>query len=1203
MKGLIKFSSVALAMLAMTSCSDDLGFVDSKGKITDTSKLIGVLEQKGTTRTGMVDDRDNNYPVVWSKKDRVNVYSLTEALTYAIYELESGDGTNKAVFAEPPVYKDGIHDILGTSDKLYAVTSSPWVYGVSATMKDDQGHDLEDQKALLTVEIPTRFKWSEEDGQDQFDGYKYYYNDAPYWGHVEGTTEGQMNVQFNKLVGAIKIDAALLPEGTKAIVIATKATMPLSGTFHSVLDIEEPANSKLVPDYRLVNYNQIRADFTAFTHSTSKDYEANKRIFIMPLICGTYETLDVIAIINDKEDGTAFYGNNATDIADEKNYIPADGDRTYRGKEYSTITEEGDWVRIRTFKNVEVTTDKVLAAYPAVEQDLDNLTPMQISERIALAYDGKHDFIFNISNIKLDDSYYVAGNGSVVDAYTLDNDNTIYIPKNDPKEGAYRTASITLNFDETVRCEDRSQYHGKLFIKEANYNGRTWKASSVEVYAGQIVDTRGGLIGSVEGTASNKVNGSTVYNEAAYTTEPAADVATYETRSAASKRRIFINLTGQTSPSKTLDWDIYLPTSKLTLSNLDENMKQYGEQPSNSPNEYGVIRVIADNSNLIDNEKGTAGVNVVGNFYRVDVLAAHDGGTIVKGTDAKNGTENVTVQKLNIQNPAAALVKIDDASVADVTYEKQTGENPYLYTVGSAAIKKIDEKNGDKLRVRAFWTGKHLLDVQINDEYDQHMIYTAAQLSSMGKKVNNANSTYNGKNKPDYNYEISTKLAYMHLGGSEYPWEGAKIDAGGYWFTLEGNGAGLRYMKLNNATEVTSHGLIDEIKSTGGKVTINNINLLQAKIEKSADNVGSVVGLVETTGDLVFGGAQNSVDQIDFVTGSNVGGIFGKVNAKSATFDATKLIVKNANIAGVKNVGGLVGEVTTNGGDVLLAQGKTVEITANNIAATGDENTPGDNVGGVFGKVTAKENYRTWSKLTLTANNITADGINAGGLAGYYNAGSLASFAGQPQGGINVTASTISAGGFLTETSDKIGGNVGGLVGNADAGDFKVATGSAVNVNVKEMTSICHVGGLVGLCNAPAYLSGAANKKVTVDVKKFNNTVTDKEAYRSTEQKLAVGTFGGFVGRATARLEIAAKENNEVVNADELLSVAARLALHFDWREAEEKNVNGQKNLYWGDNSNYVGWVAEGQQYWLEGNRQMEGTDHNVYVLPAVYGK
>ena len=89
--------------------------------------------------------------------------------------------------------------------------------------------------------------------------------------------------------------------------------MSLSGTFHSILDLDEPDNCALVADKRLVNYNQIRADFEAFENQFDINDQSNTRVFIVPLICGVYKTLDVIAILEDEfnADGTkntAFMG-------------------------------------------------------------------------------------------------------------------------------------------------------------------------------------------------------------------------------------------------------------------------------------------------------------------------------------------------------------------------------------------------------------------------------------------------------------------------------------------------------------------------------------------------------------------------------------------------------------------------------------------------------------------------------------------------------------------------------------------------------------------------------------------------------------------------------------------------------------------------------------------------------------------------------
>lgn len=1225
MKGLIKFSSVALAVLAMASCADDLGFVDnSDGKITDTSKLIGVLGQTETTRTGMVnwEDSKNNknkaFPAVWTANDKVNVYSLKDALTYAVYELESGAGSQKATFKEPPYYKDGIHDILDTSQDLYAVTSSPWVYGVSATMKDYDGEELKDedgnllQKALLTVEIPKAFDWYEDNAADHVNQNgsksKYYYNDAPYWGHVTGTTAGQMNVDFKSLTGAIKIDAALLPKGTKAIVVATEdAAMPLSGTFHSILDLDYPDDCALVADKRLVNYNQIRADFTALDKQFDINDQSNTRVFIVPLICGIYKTLDVIAILEDEfnEDGTPNQDFNGEQT--RVSYIPSKGDVTYRGMQYNTMAKKGDWVRIKKWEwkdGQKVTNKTVLEAYPAVEQDLYGLTPMQISERIALAYDGRHDFIFNIRNIKMDNSYSVVGD--TVNGTKLKYDNTIYIPKNKDNDG-YRVASITINFaDKSLAryTSDPEYKNTTLYFKEANYNGEDFHIN-MQAEGGisnhtnpdlRIPDTRGGLIGTHDAynwAANNRAAWRGV--SGGQTAEKRAGIETAESPSGIYTRKVNINLNGTNDMGKIADVDIYLPTSRVTLNNFEKGTK-YG-MINGQGDVYGKVTIVAEQTNNINNENGIAGVNVVGNYKYVSVLKSHKGGVIVKGTNAE--AKYVTVDNLDLNNPTTGLVKIDDASVAKIEYvERQTTDNA-IYTVGSAAIKEIIEKDGNKIKVRAFWTGKKLEQGQINDEYDQTNIYTAAQLASMGSvmtigaKTNVANYTYN---------IVKEKIAWIHLGGVEFPWNGAEINAGDKDFTLQANGTGLQNMKLNSKDEVTSHGLISSI--VANNVTINDINLYQAKLDKSAENVGAVVGSIVAKGAVEFGGSQNAVDEIDFTSAEdNVGGLVGSVKAASVNFSAANLDVKIENVEGKNNVGGLAGYVETSTGDAKMNDNTvaTVEVTGNgNIAAKGN------NVGGAFGEVCAEGGFRIWSKLTVKANGITAGGYNAGGVAGHYDAKDAASFGGGNSNSIlNVTAKTISATGFLGDVEKgeyQIAGNVGGLVGHAERGTFNVATTSAVNVKVTEnLASICNVGGLVGLCNVEAKINGKRTGAVTVDVKKFKNTIGNADKYDSQEKKLAIGTFGGMVGKSGENLTILEKDYNRVSYDTSLFSVAERKAMYFDKRVAEEVNVNKGKNVFWGDNNNYLGLGAEGIVYTIAGSKQREGSDFNVYVASSTY--
>ena len=1120
MKAITKFFSAAVAIASLTSCSsDDLNFLAS-GEF-DQTKLVGTLEN-GTTRTGMVDDKDANYPIVWSAGDKLNVYSLEQNLLYDEYTLKSGAGAPEAEFETTTT------NVAINEDHPIAVTSSPLVYGLSA--KGD--------KALLTTEIPTTFTWSEENAV-VFQGKKYYKNDAPYWGDVT-VKDGKMAVGFKKLTGAIKIDAALLPQGVKAVVIASKkADQPLSGLFNTILE----GNNTLAKSVKLENSNQIRVNFPALPAQNASVRGDHQRVFILPLPCGTYENLKFLAIVRDKGE-TGF-----TSTGKDEDIIPNDG--TDAAKKIDRGTPDKDYFLLSSKDDVVVTTETVLSIYPTVAQTLDQMTPMEISEQIAMAYDGKHDFIFNITNIKMDNSYVIEGSST-----TLTNDNTIYILKNAANEGSYRKPSITLNFDNTFTTGTET----KLYIKEANYNGKTL----VKNVGSESLDTRGELIGTYGSGDTNKDKVAYWHATNAGTAQANAAITTATNVSGTYARKVNINLTKPTS--NTCPVDIYMPTTRVTLGTL--GVDKYDAE----------IDVVAEKSNEISNTGKTAGLNVEGNFTKVVALATHTGGTIVKG--------NVTVDELEIKNETAGLVKIDDASVKTINYSATQALNTYVYTVGSAAIQTLTDAS-DKVRVRAFWTGKALTDNQVNAKYDQATIYTAAQLASMGKDVSMIEE-----------YTISGQVSQMHLGGSAYPWVGAVIDysSGSSKFTLDGNGVGLRSMVLDNKTANTSElGLIRSIKTNNTDVTIKNIDLYQAVLTSAGngkDNIGAVAGKIEAgSGAVNFEGTQNSIKEIDLTAaGKNVGGVFGYVkttgNFTSAATSNTILTITK--IAGKDNVAGLAGNIEA----ATVLVDKIINVTASgNITASGSQ------AGGLFGNVVAAADFKINAKAALDMKKITAGSINAGGIAGFYKAGATANVyvgAANHDNSVTVKATEISA------TLN----NVGGLFGNADQGKLTVgrtedAYGAAVTVNVTKIAGAYHVGGLVGLSNVAANVLGkitAAEKvyPVTVTVGSFQNT---KEAafFNTTELKLACGTFGGFIGKANSTVTIADPEYNIVTNASTLLSDTQKAALNFKVNIAEEKDAYGNTQYFWGDKNYNVGYVVEGYDYKVNGSKQTVNSDYNTF--------
>lgn len=1128
MKVITKMFSAAVAVAALASCSsDDLNLgQDFNGEIKDLSQMVGMLDQSSTTRTGMVDNKVSTakatYPIVWSAGDEVNVYSLSDKLTFNTYSLTSGDGTPLAKFSTDDTNID-----LTTNQNLYAVTSSNMVYGVSAQKQTDGT-----QLPLLTTQVPIRYDATETAAKEDNAGMKYYTNDAPYWGPVSGVNaEGQMVVGFRKLMGAIKIDATMLPKGTKAIVVASsKAAQPLSGTFNAVLNTSAAEEDVyLKADAQLVNYNYIRADFDALTGEVGSAKGVNNKIIIVPLACGHYDKLTVIAIRRDKGD-TGF--TSASPVVN----IPAEGTIVDRGTEGM----DKDYVLLREYEDKDVNNQTVIEIYPAVAQTLDNMTPMQISEQIALAYDGKHDFIFNITNIKMDDSYVITGTST-----TLSNDNTIYIPKNIEGEGTIRNASIELNFDDNFKTGTEA----KLYIKEANYNGKTLVKNETD----ESKDTRGELIGHNTGTANTQNS---------YTDATAAGITTTDDASATSKRNVTINLTKPGSGT-TCPVDIYLPTTRVTLGTLGADA--YDAE----------IDAIAEVSNTISNTGKTAGLNVVGNFTKVVALANHDGGTIVKG--------DVTVTELELQNTEAGLVKVDDASVATINYSATQTLNTYVYTVGSAAIKTLTD-GSDKVRVRAFWTGKALTADQITANYDQTTIYTAAQLASMGQAT-----AHNAS------YEISGQVSQMHLGGSAYPWVGATIDyttGTTNAFTFDGNGVGLRSMVLDPTAASDNLGLIKSVKTSDQAVTIKNIDLYQAVLTTNGtDNIGAVVGKIEAgSGAVSFEGTQNSIKEIDLTAaGDNIGGVFGYVKTtgnftSNATSNTVLTITK---IGGKDNVAGFCGKIEA----ATVLVDKIINVTA-----TGDITASGSQVGGLFGNVEATGDFKINSKTALDLKKVTAASINAGGIAGFYKADGTNTFVGS---GSHANSVTVKA----TEISAELN-NVGGLFGNADkcaltVGRTTDANGAAVTVEVTKIAGAYHVGGLVGLSNVAVTVYGKKTTSdeeypVTVKVGSFANTKT-ADYFSTTELKLACGTFGGMIGKANSTVTIADPTYNIVENATTLLSDTQKAALQFKVNVAEEKDAYGNTQYFWGDTNNFVGYVVEGYDYKVNGEKQTVNTDYNTF--------
>ena len=223
----------------------------------------------------------------WDENDDVNVYTL-ESMKYNSYQLSEGAGSGNAVFTL----------IKGTEnfenvEKLYALTASKYIYGLSATV---------DGIAKVTVTIPNQYKIDEVGASEGTSRMP-----VPCWGIATFGMDGKLEATFQSMTALLKIDTTTLPEGTHALVLTTKSVgylgtdelepgegESLSGTFYT--DLKEDA--KLVNSPIFISNDTLRVNlFDDYEEETEIRY----RYVYVPVIAGSYAKLHVLAITGDSD--------------------------------------------------------------------------------------------------------------------------------------------------------------------------------------------------------------------------------------------------------------------------------------------------------------------------------------------------------------------------------------------------------------------------------------------------------------------------------------------------------------------------------------------------------------------------------------------------------------------------------------------------------------------------------------------------------------------------------------------------------------------------------------------------------------------------------------------------------------------------------------------------------------------------------------
>ncbi len=209
MNKIFKFFPVALAFVALASCSND-DLAESQSLASHKTSEASIEGATSLTRTAFAENKDEDGKVtaralVWTTGDAFKVYG--ERRVPDKYTLASGQsGKSSATFDVPEDYDDGAEFAVFPYDKVEA--------------DRDNGQ--------LTV---TLGDWQYKTAEVQDEGYSEgaFVSDVPMYGVMNG-----FDATFYYMTGLLRVDLQKLPKKSSKLIIVT--SRPMKGTFTADID-------------------------------------------------------------------------------------------------------------------------------------------------------------------------------------------------------------------------------------------------------------------------------------------------------------------------------------------------------------------------------------------------------------------------------------------------------------------------------------------------------------------------------------------------------------------------------------------------------------------------------------------------------------------------------------------------------------------------------------------------------------------------------------------------------------------------------------------------------------------------------------------------------------------------------------------------------------------------------------------------------
>lgn len=1234
-KGIFKLMSAAVVATALVSCADDLGFSNAnkqqKSDLTATIENSFPITRMGMIETGIApyeDAANSDWGLGWTEGDQIRVFT-TKQLVYNSYELNPASANTLEGDFLLKKKELNAADIVG--ENLYAITDAQFVYGVSATPEGE---------ARLTYTIPYRWNASKTQATNTAaDAVNVRKFPAPYWGIATPDDPSLaentgMSVGTKALTAFVRVDMTSLPAGTKYVVFTTHGNAinvkdedgnvvkdgfylaapkpngsnpegfkdnltwwagetggvanaqfitdgksePLSGTFNTILNAEDPTKSWLTPDEGLEDNANVTGqdedmmyEGLGFSRLVTRDEiiieltPNTPAVFYVPIIVrggGTkladdglrYENLHVIAATKLSKYAYAYVGTEIYNFHQE---------RFYRGQ----------------YKFLSLNF-----------QDLGDVCPAELNKAIELANNrADRTSILNVGKlIKCTHTAHTTAQGWDLNKYPVNRINVS------------GTGKLVLNLK---AIEDGT--------------GAALASATGAVVTDQKTNGSPALyVTTAKAVPEDEIEDKVTINLPQDLGETAA-----EKPALLSKLPAYNVVIGSIDGKDLTKWYAYVEGSKtkcvtghnLLLNNAEEFKK------------------------LND-----AGINVVAGLKELNVLESTTGDLFVNQiSDEEPEILNLNIQTPNqidilITNGLVESLNFVNRSATNEAYVYTTGSSAIQKVLPianvDANVATIGAGIPNRVSMYSYWTGAALSQKALTkasgtaagyaaaETYDCGTVYTVAQLASVGEKTT-------------AKYNIPHLLVKdMWLGASTYPWIGAKASVDK--FELDGENVPLRKMTFQTTEGkpgqdtyyvddphmcCTTCGWTPAIYSNGAEGTtdkLQNLGLIRQYWSNTADNeaiienvnlsdvyvnapdlgiknIGSIIGWVVTPGKFTM--QNNNVTEPKIYAGSaNIGGMAGGISAETVILNDNNVKDTEDQAGYVKSkgssVGGLVGRISP------LAAGKDVTANINNNEVNLDGNIEGNNeVGGIIGR----GHFTQESEIignTVEVEDIVASDSWAGGIVGRIQSGKLifgkspladretesvtaknikagknyaGGFAGQltAEGNVNVCEAVVDV-----ETELSAGESyAGGLYGWATTTEKLINRSADIEVGTLKAAE-GFAGGEIGYVDAGSVLVGSKDN--------FNTLATDIDITKMSGAFAVGGVIGGNSNNseievATAKVgtdeATAVKDNTIDINVagwENLKKNDPGFAKFFDPDAADSKSHKA------GTHSNVIGYLT-----------------------------